>query len=64
MFINAHLSCNFAKKNKKIGWDTLSTSILNKLHPGNTIFKQQLGKMQAEKEKFLPIKPNKRLSKR
>jgi hypothetical protein len=51
MFINADLSCNFAKKHKKIGWDTISTSILNKLHPGNAIFQQQLGKMQLKKSK-------------
>lgn len=52
MFINAELSTNFAKKNKKIGWDTLSGSILNSLHPGNAIFAQQLRKMKVNKENY------------
>ncbi|CAI2372228.1 unnamed protein product [Moneuplotes crassus] len=52
MFVYADLSCNFAKNNKKIGWDVLSNSILNKLHPGNAIFTQQLSKMKLAKENF------------
>jgi hypothetical protein len=39
MFINADLSCNFAKKNQNIDWGVLSSSILNKLHPSNAIWR-------------------------
>mmetsp|Transcript_31911 Transcript_31911/g.28267 ORF Transcript_31911/g.28267 Transcript_31911/m.28267 type:complete len:266 (+) Transcript_31911:118-915(+) len=52
MFIHADLSCNFAKREKKIGWNVLSKSILNKLYPGNAIFNQQLDKLKVEKENF------------
>lgn len=53
MFIKADLQPNFAKKNQKVGWDTLSGSILNKLHPSNAIFRQQLNKMKHEKENYI-----------
>ena len=59
MFIHADLSWNFAKKRKKVGWDVLSNSILNKLHPGNAIFKQQLHKLQVDKENFQEEKKKK-----
>lgn len=52
MFVRAELSCNFAKKQSKIGWNTLSSTILNRLHPGNEIFQQQLAKMKQEKENY------------
>lgn len=52
MFVNAQLSCNFAKKNQKIDWTILSSSILNKLHPGNAIFRQQINKLKQEKENY------------
>ena len=52
MFIHANLSCNFAKRTKQIGWNVLSKSILNKLYPGNAIFKQQLNKLKVDKENY------------
>lgn len=64
MFINANLSCNFAKKTQKTGWEVLSSSILNKLHPGNAIFKQQLQKLQVNKENFVTESAQKTKSKR
>ena len=52
MFVKADLSWNFAKKSQKVGWSELSNSILNKLHPSNAIFMQQIDRLKKEKENY------------